>query len=242
VEVLHLRGRDHLITSSHNDRLVEVSEDELSRMCTWINEARVCDNLGAMAARPSDTCLGALFTGQMKAVTTHCNTAVSTRDWAVEKEAEGSYLVYLKSATLVRTTCTNGSVSSMTFKGYRRLPADAGCNLMSSDFSIGHSGASELRTSVALQLDWNIPELLEGQSVSAILDVRQELMAMSVRPEESVAALLDQAVAWSPEEDGLKEHLLSAASLLSLVVLSVIILFLCYRYKRQAAPAPDNHS
>jgi hypothetical protein len=236
VEVNHLKGRDHLVATAQQELHVEVSEDELERMCFWVGKARVCDNLGAMSSQPADTCMGALFTGRMLAVSARCVTVLSTREWAVERTEAGWYLVYLRDLHLVRVVCMNGTVTGTPMKGYRAFQVDVGCSLVSPRFNVMPSRILDMRASVVLHLEWAIPDLLEGQSVAHITDVRDDLLARSVRPEEGVAALLDQAVAWSPEVEDLKTHVLSVASLVSVVIVIIILGVLCYRYRRLTPP------
>jgi hypothetical protein len=237
VEVLHPGGRDHLISSSEHDYHVEVSEDELSRMCFWIDEARICDNLGAMSSKPSDTCLGALSTGQLKDIKDRCITVVSTRDWAVEKTGDGWYMVYLRDAHLVRVVCQNGTITGTTMKGYKHFPVEVGCGLSSPRFNINPSRMLDMRMSVMLHVEWSVPDLLDGNDVAKIASIREDLMRRSVRPDEAVSALLDQAVAWAPTEVDLQTHVMSGTSAVATVIVVGIVGFLLYRYRKQTTPS-----
>lgn len=174
----------------------------------------------------------------MSSVTLHCNTAVSHREYAVERTEPGWYLVYLRQEHLVRTTCANGSDVGVTMRGYRAFQVDPGCGLYSPKFAIDPSRMTELRMSVALDLKWTVPNLLEGQSVANVSGVREDLLRRSVRPEDSVSALLDQAVAWAPRQEPLQTHLTSAISGVALVTVIGVMSFLACRYRRQPVQPP----
>jgi hypothetical protein len=236
VDILHQKGRDHLVLTDQQEFHTEVSEDELTRMCFLIDRMRICDDLGALTTQPADTCLGALYTGQMAPVSARCVTTLSNRDWAVERTGVGQYLVYSKETHLVKVVCGNGTSTAISVTGYQTFEVDVGCGISSAKFVINPSRILDVRASVSMQLPWYIPDLLEGRSIAQVVEARNGLVAKSVRPEEGVAALLDQAVAWSPDQENLQTHVFSATSVLAVVLMVVILAGLCYRYRRASAP------
>jgi hypothetical protein len=215
---------------------IELDEEDL-RACMRFRNTYVCHGLTAFHRSLSGSCLGSLFTGELKLVQEACTFHHSTAKWGVERLNSRTMAIYLQESTRVQHVCKHRR-EQWTLQGNHVLQVNDSCVLQTKDWTVtGHTDLLATER-VTVEPDEEPATALPGQPGADKLDaIRLRLINSNRHPEEEVGALLGQNIELeevlelrnhSAHQD--RDHIITYVTVTALFIILFIIMVLRYRY------------
>ena len=218
--------KTHLAVNDMSDRHVELSVDQLESECWRFNSHYVCDEMNLFRKHMTTSCLGSLYTNKVPSIQKLCNIEEFKPDWQAERLNEDQYLVFAKSSTNIITKCLNGSVASVSFRGYQKVNIGPSCTATSEEFSITPTSLSRLAKTVFYRVKWAPEHILPGKTTpDDFALIKRQLIEAEVEPEEDLKGMLKQRE-YLRLKGLLNNSQHTQITLTTLVILAVVIIVL----------------
>jgi len=207
-------------TRGSNDHLL-LDEDDWSE-CLRVGQRRLCQGGRIYLTRMADSCIGALFTNDQRAVEKQCQVVQFHGDWRAAATGDNTLAIYSRAEMPVQTKCTGGTTTTVV-KGLMKVPMKSGCDVVSSKFTVPARSNVTFDFSVTHEPSWR-PQVLWGNR--SVDDMAGTLGRIKAVKGDLQAALREEA-----EKDGRqhREMVVAAVMAVSAMVLMMTMGFLAWR-------------
>ncbi len=160
--------------------------------CIRVDRAFFCE-IRVLRRDFRKSCAGALFVNHHEGIQRHCRTKISDRTAFAFRIGKTAHL-FSAEATSVAVACANGTRTSWTLTGHRRVLMDEGCQLTGSEFVIdGAVGDAEIDGGhVVHRIELEPVAWCDGASVEEVIEAQAQLREVKVAPARQIPALLQQ--------------------------------------------------
>ena len=184
----------------HNVNTHQELEEADLNMCQVRSNTYVCDGPTAFHTQLRSSCLGALFSTDLRSIRDHCSLRQTNLTWTAQSLGTDQVAVYFRDPTNTQTICPGDVRHNEVMQGHHLLQLPSNCSLTGSDLRINARADLLLQVPVANHPQWGPTELLDGRTPAEILELRQRLQRLSINPDPEIKHLLEQEQVQDDEE------------------------------------------
>jgi hypothetical protein len=151
----------------------------------------VCNGNTGFHTDMSQTCLGALFIGDVEQARKLCPIRTVNQDWAAEATGNNKVALFFREETSLQIRCPGTPRQLLTWRGSRLLPITADCTITGGDLSLMTGNDELIEEPLVLQPDWEPEQLLLGESPTSLVDLQHRLIGERRHVPDDIAELVD---------------------------------------------------
>jgi hypothetical protein len=243
-EPIRMKNGEHMLVRSKADHILvaegqrvhrEVSREEMSRKCHQMNSYYVCEHIGDMTEKMEATCLGSLFSNNMKAVQKKCNVERVEEEWKVLQLKHNEFSVYVAEPANLVTECRNGTKNNRKINGVSKVAVEEDCSAYTEDFELRSSAVSTMQLTVVQEVDWSMLEMPE-RSIVIDLDMKNNLSLIRLGSDDSVQVMdeIQERLDWHQDPTVLFWVATGSAAVLGAMCLILLMYAICKYAKYRA--------